>query len=493
MGLALVVGSLLVLLAGCPNGDDRRQPPPEDALAQGIELELLVVDDPALAAAIEQVEGEWNALTGCTYRVEQVSQEELETAQTLPSDAVIAPSCLVGEVQARAEVVPVPADFLERGQGGEPDLFSLLRAHEAVWGKQAVGVPLGSPVLVIYYRADLLNKLGRAPPQTWAEYGELAELLSDRGLLGETESDDAPWHGAVEPLGPGWAGLVLLARAAPYVAHRENFSTMFRINSMEPLIDGPPFVRALEELVAAAGSGPPEQLAFHPADARGAFWKGRCGMALTWPSAAREPSASGGPDEPASAGDEARGADHGLALGLAGLPGSMEAYDVGEKAWEPRQAEGEKPHVPLLGAAGRMGLVLGSSRSPEGALKLLSWLSDEQSTQVSAQSLATTLFRRSHVDSPQDWVEERMPPDAAARYAEMTQATLGRAQWLFALRVPGRRKYLAALDEAVHRAVRGEQTPQQALDQAAGAWRKITDELGVDRQRQAYWNSLGLE
>ena len=494
IGLSLVVSPLLVLLAGCPN-DEAPHEPLEDALSRGIELELLVVDDPALAAAIEQVEGEWNALTGSSYRVEQVSQEELEAAQTLPGDAVIAPSCLVGELQAGAEIAAAPADLVEDDPGGKPDVFSLLRAHESIWGKRLLGVPFGSPVFVIYYRADLLKKLGRQPPLSWAEYGELAGLLSDRSLLGEgAAGSDGPWHGAVEPLGRGWAGLVLLARAAPYVAHRENYSTMFRIDSMEPLIAGPPFVRALGELVAAARSGPPEQLTLDPAAVRDAFWQGRCGLALTWPSAAAEPSSSKGPgDETSAAGEDARQADNGFSLGLAELPGSMEAYDVGEKVWEPRRGEAEQAHVPLLGTAGRMGLVLESSRWQDAAFQLLFWLSDEQSTQVSPESPATTLFRRTHLESPQNWVEARMPPDAAAQYAEMTQATLCRPQWLFALRIPGRRRYLAALDEAVHRAVGGGQTPQQALDQAAQAWQQITDELGPDRQREAYWKSLGLE
>jgi multiple sugar transport system substrate-binding protein len=47
------------------------------------------------------------------------------------------------------------------------------------------------------------------------------------------------------------------------------------------------------------------------------------------------------------------------------------------------------------------------------------------------------------------------------------------------------------LDAAVHRALAGESTPQQALEAAAGAWRKITEELGIDAQRRAYQRGLG--
>jgi hypothetical protein len=49
------------------------------------------------------------------------------------------------------------------------------------------------------------------------------------------------------------------------------------------------------------------------------------------------------------------------------------------------------------------------------------------------------------------------------------------------------------LDEAVAAAVRGEKPPLEALLDADAKWRKITDRLGLDRQKAAYRHSLGLE
>ena len=76
-------------------------------------------------------------------------------------------------------------------------------------------------------------------------------MLADRAQSGSAAaSDERPFSGVLEPLGPGWAGVVLLARAASYAKHPDNYSTLFDINTMEPLIAGEPFVRALEELLA---------------------------------------------------------------------------------------------------------------------------------------------------------------------------------------------------------------------------------------------------
>jgi len=335
-------------------------------------------------------------------------------------------------------------------------------------------------VLVCYYRADLLEQLDRKPPKTWAEYRELAELLS----VGSPGADDSPAgetlrHGTVEPLGPGWAGLVLLARAAPYARHRSYYSTLFDIDSMEPLVAGPPFVKALEELVAAAEFGPAEQLEFDPAAARRVFWEGRTAMALSWPTAAAEDLPEGPPAD--------------AQVGFVELPGSPAAYNHGNEAWEDRE-ETASPHVPLLATAGRIGLAGSQSAHADAAFQLLFWLCDGQNgVAVSATSPATTLFRPAQSGEPAAWVEPLLSAEAAANYAETTEATFARQQSLVAPRIPGRADYLAALDTAIEQAVRGEQSPQEALDAAAAEWRSITSKLGPMKQKAAYLHSLGLD
>ncbi len=104
--------------------------------------------------------------------------------------------------------------------------------------------------------------------QAWAETtARLGRISSVGQIAGQPQGigrcrppAEAPWRGTVEPLGPGWAGLVLLARAAPYAKSQSNYSALFDMRTMEPLISGPPLVRALEELAAAAKLGPAEQL-----------------------------------------------------------------------------------------------------------------------------------------------------------------------------------------------------------------------------------------
>ncbi len=278
---------LLFLLGGCSRPKSGSDGEPAKRPLEGLKLRLAVADDPALAAAVVRLRGEWNAQTGAELQVRQIAEKDLLQGDALPADAVLAPSHLLGVLAERKLLAAVPPAILSGAEWG--DIFELLKLREAAWGGQIMAVPFGSPLLTCCYRADLLEKLGRKPPRNWTEYEELAKLLAAQKPAGSTA-----WSGAIEPLAPGWAGLVLLARAAAYAKHRDNYSALFNVETMEPLVAGPPILHALEELVAAAKLGPAEPLKYDPATARAAFWKGQCGMVLTWPTAAKAERAAGG-------------------------------------------------------------------------------------------------------------------------------------------------------------------------------------------------------
>lgn len=475
---SLVALLACVLLTGCPRSQTDVDPQAEFPL-RGLELRVLVVDDERLASAIQKVRGEWNAQTKAELVAEVVAADDLEQMESLPCDALIIPSAMLGPLAESERIQPVADDSIRQSEGYWSGVFELLRLRESVWDRQVYGVPFGSPVLTLYCRPELLEKIGRKPPTTWTEFQDLAELLAKRETLGPADNAaDAPWHGVMLPLGPGWAGKVLLAWAAPYAKHRDNFSTWFDIATMEPLVDRPPMVHALEELVEAARLGPPEQTEADPATVREAFWRGECGMAVSWPdrSAAIEVDRDATPP-----------------VEFVELPGAADVYDVAEKQWSRRRND-EDVRVPLLAVAGRIGAIARSSDHPEAALELLYWLSTGAlDGTLSAASQDTTLFARKQMAFPQRWVEAPVSAMAAARYAATTQETFSRQTWLFALRIPGREQYFAALDEAVRQAVAGKKTPQQALGDAAHKWREITKTLGVQPQREAYLHSLGLK
>jgi multiple sugar transport system substrate-binding protein len=451
-----------------------------------------VIDDPELADVIQR---QWRARAEGEIVVQQKTSREIVAAEgRLGADAVIYPAALIGELAERQLIVSVPDDVLNGAQLAQRDVLELIRLHEVTWGKKTYAVAFGSPQLTLFYRADIFERLGLQPPQTWAEYAALAARLADRSTLGDLAPPaDAPWYGTVEPLGQGWAGQVLLARAAAYARHRSRYSTLFNYNTMEPLIDGPPFAKALEELAAAAKHGPPEAIyrspempGYSPHDVRREFLAGHCAMALTWPSRSKS-----------AAGDAAPLAK--VPTGLALLPGSLDVYNAFDGKWEPRRAD-ERLSVPLLSSAGRLGSVTKESRNPQSALNVLVWLSgSEWSNEIAPHSRETTLYRTTHLRAPQAWIDESLDSAAAGQYADAVAQSQDCSVWLFSIRIPGRSEYLAALDDAVQQTTARETSPAEsltaveALKAAADRWRQITTAHGVESQRRAYERSLGLE
>jgi multiple sugar transport system substrate-binding protein len=476
--LRIMAVVFFLCLAGCPSSPSNLPKTAEKLPLAGVKLKLAVAGDPEMAAAVGRLQGEWNSQTGSEVQVLQITENDLaqSVSKNFPADAVICDPRFIALYAEQKTIVPVPASMQINAQWA--DIFDLARHQDVGWGGDVMAVPFGSPVFVIYYRVDLLEKLNRKPPQTWAEYQELAKLLS--GMKQSTA--ESPWFGTAEPLGPGWAGLVLLARAAPYAKHRDNYSALFNIKTMEPLLTGAPIVRALEELAAAAKLGSSDALQSDPAGARAAFWQGKCGMAIAWPTAADRHSG----EKSATSGQSS------IPAGFFDLPGSNKVYNINNQTWETRIEE-ENFRVPFLSLAGRAGMVGRDSTQQEAAFQLLVWLSSEEnSPQISPASPATTLFRRSHLKHPGLWVEKDVSPAAAAKYAELSAKTLHSEQWL-GFNIPGREEYLDALDRAVQSAVRGELSPTDALNKAAEQWREITEKKGVDKQRSAYLRSLGLE
>ena len=465
--------ALVLLLAGCRPG---ASPPTEVETSnnQALPLRLLVVDDEALATVMER---QWNARSVGPVEVSQISAETLlgQDTRRLGADAIVYRSGLIGELAARQWIAPIDDSELQNPQLNRRDIFSLARLREGAWGERIYAVPFGSPQLTIQYRRDLLEQAGLEPPVNWADYLKIAQQLQ-----ANADTNGQEWHAVAEPLAEGWAGQVLLARAAAYARHRSQFSTLFDSRSMDPLIAGPPFVRALEELIEANKLGPDNATELDPAAIREGLAAGRFAMGLTWPTRAEADDDT----EPAAALS---------ASGFAELPGSREVYNFRVNEWEERE-ETDDGRVTLLGVSGRMGSVTRECRQPHAALNLLFWLCGaDMSSEISPVSPHTTLFRNSHTTGVAAWVDPRLDAEAGGQYATAVVDAQNRSTWLSSLRIPGRGRYLAALDQAVHAAVVGQSSAAEALQTAADEWQRITSDLGLEAQQQAYLRSIGLE
>jgi len=266
---------------------------------------------------------------------------------------------------------------------------------------------------------------------------------------------------------------MLLARAAAYARQRSRYWTLFDYATMEPMIDGPPFQRALAELVAAAGEQK-HTTVLTPAEARNDLLAGRSLMVLTSAIASDDVST-----------------DYSAEIGFAPVPGSRQVYSLSSKDWE--TLDDRVARVPLFGFDGRLGSVLTSSASPRDAFNFLAWLtSKKRSATICSKSSHAAPFRQSHNSKAQLWVDESISREQAEEYFSVINSMKREPLTLEAPRIPGRDQYMQALDQAVTEALHGIDA-SAALKTAADRWREITEQLGVDKQRTAYKRSLGLE
>lgn len=470
--LALGVGLALLAAPGCGGRPGTADPAKEKEAGKPSQpLTVVVVDDAELGKAIE---AEWRSRTEGEVKIRQATTAEVTGTAPLPGDVIVFPTGLLGELVEGEQLLPLPAEVTQDEALNLRDIYPHIRLHEITWGGKTYALPLGSPQLVLAYRADIFEKLGITPPATWDEYQQVVTRLGKREELGElAPSADQPWRATLEPLGEGFAGQLLLARAAAYAAHKEQLSPLFDLDKLRPLVDQPPYVRALDELAAAAAGQPAEGT---PQSAWREMLAGHCGMALCWPV----------PDLRASAeGNKIR-------IGFAELPGSPAVYSQSESKWQQRGSD-EDPRVPLLGMAGRLAGVAATAENEVGAQALVAWLAGpEVGGHLATRSESTTVFRASQESLAGKFV---LPADAAigGQYALAVHAGQFRPQWSPGVRLPGREEYLVALDKAVQSKLKGETESAPALAAAAKKWEEVTARRGVKEQKRALENSLGLQ
>lgn len=473
----------MFLLFGCRGETSRRTddagtsaqaPAPSASRAP---LQLLVVDDPDLAQITQR---EWQAYSGQILSVQQQTASQLreDLAVLKRIDAVIGPSTLLPELVESGLIEAMPDHVWNHAEWNRSDLLLHVRGPEISWGTRPWGVSFGSPQFMLIYRADVLADWGRRPPQTWDEYAQLVQDYPQAMALRKEHATDQPaWPAwpTVEPLAEGWASYLLLARAAPYVTHRSQYSNLFDVGTMRPLVDQPPFTRALNELhrVMQTGGGTVSPT-LTPTGAAEQVVTGACLMAIGWPSH-KSPSN----DSPRE-------------IGFAPLPGAAAAYVFPSQRWEDR-LEDDNPGVPLLGIPGRIGMVSSSSHRKRSAWNLLMWLTGPQfGTTIASASPATGPFRESQQTQLTSWLGTTYQA-SASRYFQIVRENSAATSWQMAPRFLNTNRYLSDLDQAVRQVVAGQAPPQAALENVAQSWRNLTESIGLPQQQAAYLRSLGLE
>lgn len=465
----------------------------QDKPFEGQKVVVVTQTGRSIGGPVEDYAPEWEEMTGGEVELQQFAFGELyekmitsfETG-SIDYDVLIYPADWAGDFMAPGYLEPMSQEALEAID--IDDVIPLYSQRITAWGDTVYAFPYDGDSHMMYYRKDLVDggeyaaefeeKYGYplAEPKTWQQYRDIAEFFNNREV--ETAGETFPIYGVLEAQRRGAQSYwVFLSRAASYAKIPGNPCFFFSCDDMTPQVNNPGWVRALEGYMDIAQFGPPEMINYDVADTRVHFPAGTSVLNIDWGDVG---PISINPDASIIKGD----------VGFGVLPGVDEYWDYEKGEWV-----AEYNQAPFIAFGGWIISVAAGSDVKEAALDFAQFMARPELVKVLAVSPDTGInpARYSQLEDISLWVEAGFDEESAADYLDAILNTINHPNAVLDLRITGSAEYLDALDVEVSRAVAGEISAQEALDNVAAQWDAITDRLGREAQLEQYRAAVGWE
>jgi multiple sugar transport system substrate-binding protein len=455
----------------------------------GVNLAVATQVGPQIASPVQDFWKEWGDKTGGTVEVQEFPFGDLfEKIRTgfvsgaSPFDIIIYASDWAGDIMGAGYVLEVPETVQD--QVGYGYLIPTYRDRILAWGGKVWALPYDGDAHNVYYRRDLLtdpdfNAEFQAeygydipvPIQTWDQYVDIAQFFNGKEVDGQTV------YGAGTAFKrKAQSYWTFLGVAASYSKAPGDPAYFFDAVTMEPRINNPGFVEALNTYVALSKAGPPDVVNWDVGDIRGNFPAGTLALAIDWGDVgplAADPTASivGGK------------------WGSMVHPGVDRYWDTAAGAWVD-----EYNQAPFHAFGGWVLSVAATTERPECAFDFGAFISNQNISQllVTYPGSGVNPHFFSDLNNLDPWLAIGMTAGEAEEYVGVIRTTIGHPNAVIDLRITGAAEYFDALDTQLARAVAGEVDAQTALDEVAVQWNAITDRLGRDQQLEQYRAMMGL-
>jgi len=270
------------------------------------------------------------------------------------------------------------------------------------------------------------------------------------------------------------------SRASGYAKHPSSNAVFFDPKDMTPYINTPPFVQALQDIIDSLPGEPPDEKTADLLKTFGDFLAGSGSMVHWW--------ADVGVNEYTN---NTSVVQNKVAFDI--IPGAKRVYNQQTKAWETVTTNGGINFAPYLAFLGWGVYVM--NRAQKRGVADACWdlivhlTSKDISLWTNVYPSGFNPWRLSHFNPP-DWVYTGFTIESATNYLNAIKNSYNHPNRIIDLRIPGLGQYYLEAENAWTRAVAGQASAQQALDDAAAAWNRITDQLGRQSQIQLYQTSL---
>ncbi len=459
------------------------------AKCQGVKLTVATQTGPQIASPMENNWKKWGDKTGGTVEVQTFPFGDLfekiragYVSGASPFDFIVYASDWAGDLMGAGYLLEVPQKYQDLM--GYKYLIPTYRDRILSWGGKVYGTPYDGDAHNTYLRKDLLTdsknmadfkaKYGYdlpVPIKTWKQYRDIAEFFNGKSIGGTTI------YGAGTAFKrKAQSYWTYLGIAAAYAKAPNDPSYFFDADTMEPRINNPGFVEALNLYAALVKVGPPDVINWDVGDIRNNFPAGKLALGIDW-----------GDVGPLAADPKSSVIQKGWSAQA--HPGVDRYYDSKAKAWVDKYNQ-----APFLAFGGWIGGVSKTTKNTECAFDFLAFMGEPNMSLYNNVTPGTGVNPHffSDMNNVDPWVKSGMSETQANEYLTAVRDTINHPNAVVDLRIPGAAEYFDALDTQLARAVAGEVNSQQALDEVAKQWTAITTRLGLDQQKKLYRQMLGL-
>jgi multiple sugar transport system substrate-binding protein len=314
-------------------------------------------------------------------------------------------------------------------------------------------------------------------PKTWSQVQAVTKFLKGKKFKGK---DVYGFLDQPKPWG-GFGFYFLCSRATAYAKYPGEKNWLFD-EDMNPQVNNPAFVRAIQNVVDALPYEPADQINADPnTTAFQQFVVGTGSLLEWWGDIGTFAKTS----DSATIGDV-------LAFDI--LPGSDDVYNFRKKAWEKLPTgPNVAPNMAYLG----WGIYVMKAVDADPKRQKAAWSAaahlggKDLSMWTAAYPSGFQPYRKSHTNLDL-WALAGYDKKYIGSYMDSQSTSYNHPNSAIEPRIPGAFQYYSIAEDELQKIFAGKETAQQGADNIAAAWNKLTDKLGRESQVKYYRIAMGL-
>lgn len=450
----------------------------------------------------------WEELTGAKLDIvemplaEQLSKTMLDLRLGGGQyDGFIEGAWYMGEYVTPNYIIPVDRYIADKGfPQWDPKWMPPALRDIHTWQGKWYAVQNDSDGQVLYWRNDILSsrkwqdayrkETGKKMPfpiKTWEDVIAIARFFNGKNW---DAGDSKPDSGIVMHYKVNEQGMFhYMSLSAPFVViggkdvNRGRNNYWFDPKDMEPLINQPGHVRALEKLVELSKYGPRAQASWDLGTAWDWFLRGKSIFVFSWG------------DVGSLVQDVSRSKIKGK-LGAAVIPGSNDVYDMNSNKW----VKMRKPNIVGNTTGGSwQGVISAKSSNPEAVYSLYALMATEPVSKWNVNrgwtgvdpGVTIHFLPPRGTATLEGYLKEGWNESDLKFYLDAYYNNFYAKTRLPYLRINGTEEYWRALDRNLSETMIGRMNAREALDRTASEWDEITNRRGRAQQLKQYQQSVG--